>query len=233
MDSDSGDLLLKMMLKGNPVKGNAQTELTAPGKQVNPLAQGFEPGKMMEIDSFSMRIGTQGSETGSDAEKAEEEKRKQKEKEKNDKGKKHDKETKEYLSATAKRGGYQAWRSGAPHKGYPLDIQPITFERSADMTSKDLIQSCMDCTSFDSATIIKRKPIGSEVAGEVYLRIDFSGVLITKVDWADEDEYVKEVVSFIARGITMSYRPQTSSGGLGPIVSGFWSLVGEKQMTFG
>jgi type VI protein secretion system component Hcp len=233
MDSDSGDLLLKMVLNGNSVKGNSRTVLRAPGKQVNPLVQGFEWGKMMEIDSFTMRIGTQGNEPGTDADKAAQEKEKQKQKRKDDKDKNHDKDKKEYLSATAKRGGYQAWRSGTLDKGYPLDIQPITFQRSADMTSKDLIQSCMDCTTFDSATIIKRKPVGSDVAGEVYLRIDFSGVLITKVDWADEDEYVKEVVSFIARGITMSYRPQISSGGLGPIVSGFWSLVGEKQMTFG
>ncbi len=117
------------------------------------------------------------------------------------------------------------WRQGAKGIKYPLDIQPITFTRSADMSSKVLIQSCMDCTSFDSASIIKRKPVGTAVAGEIYLRIDFTGVLVIKVEWADEDDYVKESVSFIARGITVSYRPQTTYGSLGPVVTGFWSMV--------
>ena len=226
MDSDSGDLLLKMVDGGGTViAGGSQTVLTSPGRQASPLAKGFVAGSIIEIDNFTLRLGTSGLEPGgtppppihnsgwptSD-------------KDKDDKS--------GSIGSLARKGGYQSWRSGLKVK-YPLDIQPITFEKPADVSSKWLIESCIHSTSYRSATIIKRKPMGREASGEVYLRIDFSGVLVIKVDWADEDDYIKETVSFIARGITMSYRPQTSASTLGPIVSGFWSMTDvEKQMTF-
>jgi type VI protein secretion system component Hcp len=226
MDSDSGDLLLKMVLNGTAITGASQTVLTVPGKAASPLAKGFTTGSMIEIDNFTLRLGTSGLEPGSappppphnsgwpTSEKTEEEKR-------------------ESIGALARKGGYQSWRGGKLDMKYPLDIQPITFEKPADVSSKALIDTCIACASYDSAAIIKRKPIGADSAGEVYLRIDFTGVLVIKVDWADEDDYIKETVSFIARGITMSYRAQTSSGTLGPIVSGFWSMVpGAQQATF-
>jgi type VI protein secretion system component Hcp len=227
MDSDSGDLLLKMVLTGTTaIDGASQTVLTSPGRMASPLAKGFTAGQMMEIDAFSLRLGTSGIEPGSKPpppvhenhfatnSKEEEDKR-------------------QSIGALARKGGYQAWRGGNMAIKYPLDIQPITFERPADMSSKQLIQCCIDCTSFDSAAIIKRKPVGSDAQGEIYMRIDFTGVLVIKVDWADEDDYVKETVSFIARAITFTYRPQTSSGGLGASVSRFWSMLPDlKQEKF-
>lgn len=228
MESDSGDLLLKMVLNGNPIKGASQTVLQAPGKPMSKLATGFDPGFMIEIDNFTLRCGTSGLEPGAvpppppsqhnvtwaTHEKDEDEK-------------------KESLGAVARRGGYQAWRRGDTNIRYPLDIQPITFTKPADMSSEPLIQSCIDCTSYDSATIVKRRPVGSALAGEIYMRIDFTGVLVIKVDWADEDDYIKETVSFIARGITVSYRPMLTFNTMGPIISGFWSMVpDEKQQTF-
>ncbi len=218
MDSDSGDLLLKMVLNKTAIDGTSQTMLSTPGRLDSPLAAGFTPGKIIEIDAFSLRLGTSGIEPGSKppppvhqnhfATNATEEDDKR-----------------ESIGALARKGGYQAWRGGNKTIKYPLDIQPITFERPADLSSKQLIQSCIDCTSFDSATIIKRRPVGSDLQGEIYMRIDFTGVLVIKVDWADEDDYVKETVSFIARAITFSYRPQTSSGGLGAVVARFWSIL--------
>ncbi|HET6610205.1 MAG TPA: type VI secretion system tube protein Hcp [Rhodopila sp.] len=226
MDSDSGDLLLKMVLNGTAITGASQSVLTVSGKSPSPLVKGFTAGSIIEIDNFTLRLGTSGLEAGTKppppmhtsgwptSEQDEQEKR-------------------ESIGALARKGGYQSWRSGKLDVQYPLDIQPITFEKPADVSSKALIDSCIACASYDSATIIKRKPMGTDSVGEAYLRLDFSGVLVIKVDWSDEDDYIKETVSFIARGITMSYRPQTSSGNLGPVISGFWSMVpDEKQMTF-
>jgi type VI protein secretion system component Hcp len=124
-------------------------------------------------------------------------------------------------------GPFQSWRAGKSVR-YPLDVQPITFERLIDVSSTTLIQNCIDCISYDSATVIKRKPAGGELAGEVYLRMDFNGVLVTGVEWSDGD-YVKETCTFICRSITVSYRAQLPHGGLGPVVSGFWSMVPHER----
>jgi hypothetical protein len=72
--------------------------------------------------------------------------------------------------------------------------------------------------------MIKRKPAGTEAAGEVYLRMDFVGVLVVKVDWSDSDT-VKESISLLARSVTVSYRAQLADGTLGPVIQGFWSMV--------
>ena len=228
MESDSGDLLLKMVLNGTAIEGASKTALTAEGRQKSKLATGFDLGKYLEIDSFTLRCGTSGLEPGTVPPPPPSQ---------------HDQtwathakdseEKKETLGALARKGGYQAWRRGDMNIKYPLDIQPITFTKPADISSKILIQNCIDCVSYDSATIIKRRPAGTDLAGEIYMRIDFTGVLVIKVDWADEDDYVKETVSFIARGITVSYRPQLNVSTLGPIISGFWSMVpDETQQTF-
>ncbi len=227
MDSDSGDLLLRMVQQsGQIVRGASQTVLTAPGRQASPLVKNFTPGFIIEIDNFSLRLGTSGLEPGATPQT-------QLVKVDTPTQQRDEDEKRESIGALARKGGYQSWRAGNLNAKYPLDIQPITFEKPADISSKTLIDSCINCTSFDSAAIIKRKPVGDGSAGEVYLRLDFTGVLVIKVDWADEDEYIKETISFIARGITMSYRPQISSGTLGPITSGFWSMVpSEKEMIF-
>ena len=60
------------------------------------------------------------------------------------------------------------------------------------------------------------------VAADVYLRIDFDLVLVTKVDWSDDDAEVGEDTSFICRKITIKYRPQLPDGTLGAIKSGGW-----------
>jgi hypothetical protein len=64
MDSDSGDLILKMVLNGTAIDGAGQSVMTAPGKQPSPLVKGFVWGKMIEIDAFSLRCGTSGLEPG-------------------------------------------------------------------------------------------------------------------------------------------------------------------------
>ena len=71
---------------------------------------------------------------------------------------------------------------------------------------------------------MKRKAAGGASAGEVYLRLDFVGVLITQVGWSNDDP-VKETCQFIARAITVNYRPQLSDGTLGDTRHGFWSML--------
>jgi type VI protein secretion system component Hcp len=207
---EHSDLLMKFVLNNNAVPAESLTELVSHGKTPNPLLKDFKPGFMFEVNRFSFRAGSVDDEA---ADKKEKDKEKSKEK----KG----------ASSIAKRGAYQSWRSGKPHK-YPVDLQPVSFTRPIDASSPALIQSCIDCVSYDSATIIKRKAAGSAAAGEVFMRIDFVGVLIINVEWEDEDE-IEETVQFICRSVTMSYRPQLPDGSLGGIVTGFWSMVPDDR----
>ena len=218
---ESGDLLMK--IEGDQaVRGPGGSDVLlrtdGDGKTLvrNPLLKGFEPGYIIEIDSFSFQCGTSGLEPGAKPPTI----ATTHEFPTNERDKDDDTPS---VRQMARRGGYQAWRSGTAVK-YPLDVQPISFTRPIDFVSPLLIQSCIDSKSWESLTIVKRKPSGGKSAGEVYLRMDFTGVLIIKVDWSDDD-VVKETCRFIARGITVSYRPQLAHGRLGPITQGFWSMV--------
>jgi type VI protein secretion system component Hcp len=217
MDTDHGDLLMMLVDdSGNPIRGASQTAF-----KNWMLGTGFTAGFVMEINSFGLRCGTTGEEPGTKkvvpptevqnmtATRVETEE-----------------ERRNSIGQQSKMGGYQAWRAGTSgNYRYPLDIQPITVERPADLSSAQLIQGCIDKTTFNSAAIIKRKPMGTPFAGEIYLRFDFTGVLINKVEWSDEDNLIKEKLSFIARAITFSYRAQTASGSLGAIIKNTWQMT--------
>jgi type VI protein secretion system component Hcp len=211
---DSSDLIMKFVLNGSPIAAESTTDVLSSQRSPNPLLNGFKPGHMFEVDEFSFSAGTHDDPSGNGQPK---EKRKGKA---------------STVAANAMPGGYQAWRAGKAFK-YPVDLQAIKFSRAIDAASSMLIQNCIDCTSYDSATIIKRKATGGIATGEVFLRLDFVGVLVTKISWENDDE-VKESCEFITRSVTISYRPQLPNGTLGAIVSGFWSMVpGERQVTLG
>ena len=120
---------------------------------------------------------------------------------------------------------FKKWRDGEMNSGYPVDIAPVNFSRYMDRASTVLLQHTIRRTSFDSCTVIKRKAAGSKSSGEVYLRFDFTGVMITKVSWSD-DLPIKEDYDFICRAVTVSYRPQLPDGTLGAVIPGFWTMSG-------
>ena len=63
--------------------------------------------------------------------------------------------------------------------------------------------------------------IGQDSGPKAYLRIDFTDLLITELDW-DEGEVIKEKYKFVCRGVKMQYKPQASDGTLGSAVPGIW-----------
>ena len=221
---DSTDLMMKFVLRGRPIAGESTTELISAEGKTNPLLKGFDPGCYIEIDRFTFKAGIRDNEDTSTTPTT-----------KPSNARDPKVKPARTLAATATRGSYQSWRSGKAHN-YPAELQPISFSRQIDKTSSVLIQNCIDCVSYDSATLIKRKAsgvLGSDgqvAAGEVFLRLDFIGVLVIKVDW-DNDDKVNESCDFICRSVTISYRPQLPDGSLGRIVPGFWSMVpGERQL---
>jgi type VI protein secretion system component Hcp len=214
---DASDLVMKFVAAGNAIPGECQTQLIASDGWGKQLIAGFEPKFMFEVDRFTFATGiaddTAGDATTPDKTAAQP----------------GDKNAKAAKASpwTAKPGGFHAWRAGKAYK-YPVEMQPVSFTRSIDRSSTTLIQSCINCEPFDSAALIKRKAAGGVAAGEVFLRLDFLGVLVVGVDWSD-DAQVQETCHFICRAVTISYRPQLPDGSLGFPKVKFWSMVADER----
>ena len=104
-----------------------------------------------------------------------------------------------------------------------IDGEPVRISRQIDAASPTLMQYCFTSTTLDSASIVKRRAGGGDVSGYGYLRLDFTGVLITGISWSDS-HVVKESITFIYREVQISYRPQDASGKLGANIGASWSL---------
>jgi type VI protein secretion system component Hcp len=246
---DSTDLLMKFVKDSNPIAGESTTELVSSEGSANPLLKGFNKGFYSEIDRFTMKAGIRDDDAN--AQQSPEGARRTAALDlaqarpitRTTSGPggtttttviQPQRQTAS-LASTVRRGSYQSWRSGKARPPYPVDLQPVSFTRVIDKTSAVLIQSCIDCISFDSISLIKRKssgmegPSGETASGEVFLRLDFVGALVIKVDW-DNDDKVSETIDFICRSVSIHYRPQLPDGSLGRIRPGFWSMVpGEVQ----
>ena len=210
MAEDNTDLLMMFKLKGRAIEAECQTTIDAADLRADKLLEGFEAGRFFEVTGFSFKIGiaddapqmTEQTGTGGTS------------------GKK--KEPKE------RNAGFARFRSADPRAlragglGYPVDVKPITFKRSMDQTSLVLFRNCCDRVRFDSATLVKRRPSGSRYTGEVYLRLDFTDVLIVGLDW-EEAHAMEESCSFVYRKVEFRYRPQRPDGSLGAPVPGSWS----------
>ncbi len=223
MADDSADIFVKFVHKGRPIPSESTTSV---GNA--PLFTGFKPGSMFEIDSFTFAVGVED-----DSES---------------KNKTDDPVTRDRSMGGAGRtvatapaatrnggtkpsnrlGGYQAFRSGRGGVKYPVSVQPITITRPIDKSSPRLLQFCIDTTSFDSVSVVKRKAAGTLQAGEPYLRLDFVGVLIQDISWSN-DQPVKETTKLISRAITVRYRPQLPNGDLGVPKIGFWNMFGNAE----
>jgi type VI protein secretion system component Hcp len=107
-------------------------------------------------------------------------------------------------------------------------VKEINFTRTVDSSSGAFLRNIVAGMGYQSAALIKRKATGGRtptqhsVVGEVYLRVDFDTVLVTEVDWDNDDDEVKEDCKFICRKISIKYRPQLPDGSLGAVIPGEW-----------
>lgn len=127
-------------------------------------------------------------------------------------------------------GQYASWRnaSQSEYKSiyFPLEFDKFSFERIIDSASPIFFECCCTSKTFDSATLVKRLSQG-DVGGVyrpslAYLKIEFTKVLITGINW-DDGDLVKEQCEFICQGMTVTYRRQTADGTIGGgDVGAFW-----------
>ena len=235
MAEDSADIFVKFILDGSPIPGESNTQVSGD------LFRGFYPTQMFEIDSFTFAVGIEdedshkhddaagqgrgglGAAAGSVAGALG-----------GGLGRAAVGGTNAALAGRhggrppQQSGGFKAFRSGkGGNVKYPVSVQPITITRPIDKSSPRLLQYCIDTTSFDSVSVVKRKAAGGPLAGQPYLRLDFVGVLIRDISWSN-DEPIKEVTKLISRSITVRYRPQLPDGTLGAAKIGFWRLTGRR-----
>ena len=213
-----------------PVRAESTTDLLQNCSASNPLLKGFTTGYVFEIESFSFKVGTDGSE----AKKGDVGKRDLDENALKQLAKRKGIDLKELKDLMEKnessaKGGYQKWRSGEAMDGkYPVDIQPVKFAREIDQTSFVLMRNLINGVRYSSGALVKRKAAGTAATGEVFMRLDFVDVVVTGIDWSDNHE-VKETVQFICRGITFQYSPQMADGSLGAVVSAQWAMPDNTQ----
>ena len=115
-----------------------------------------------------------------------------------------------------------------PDLNYDIDVHPFSFSRQMDMASPIFLEHCASVTPFARATLVKRKFTGNLGFHESYLRIVFTDVLLTGVEW-DDGDFVKEKCSFVYRQMDVSYRPQKADGTLDKSVPGSWQAKRKTQ----
>ncbi len=205
MAEDRNDMLMKF------VRSNGQAldaECQAARNPSDDLIRDFADGKYFEVEDFGFGAGLDdddvpkeyapppAAETGKDPPK--------------------------YAPKPFKLKYARFMKAGAKgSRGYPVDIEAIEFTRLMDQGSTLFFQDLCALKTFESATLLKRRAVGSGGGLQTYLRMDFTDVLMIGLDW-DEGETVKEKYKFICRGVDVQYRPQASDGSLGAPVPGGW-----------
>jgi type VI secretion system Hcp family effector len=104
---------------------------------------------------------------------------------------------------------------------YPVKMDEVTITRRYDRASPVLFEKCALSETLTTAVLVKRKVIGNSTL-QTFFRIDFTNVLITKIDLEDEAT-IKETLHIIFRDIVVSYRKQLHDGTLGPAGSANWN----------
>ncbi len=201
--AEHSDLMMKFVnTDGTPVPGESQTQLTSAEFLGNPLLDGFKNGFFFEVSSFTFSASGDGKKPGMKPPKG------------------LDPAQQRWAEQQAQDAKNKNAPSGASDEP---PVQPISFKRDIDAASLMMMQNLIDRKGYKNATIIKRKAAGGKAAGEVFLRIDFTDVLITEIEW-DDDDRVKEDCKFICRSLKIQYRPQLQDGSLGGAIEGLWRV---------
>ena len=216
------DLIMKFVADEGPIAGEISTELKLRDCE---MTRGFRLKKMFEVQSFTVKTGL-GTDTADEAaEKAAKQNANQvKKANKNNKLIADALKIKLSDLAGSRKPGYAKFLAGDDKASYPVDMKPMELTRTIDKSSIILLHHCIKRKVFKSASLIKRKAAGGPASGEVFLRFDFSQVLIKSVDW-DDAEPIKETVEFVCRAVTINYLPQLPDGTLGNPIQTYWSAA--------
>jgi len=115
--------------------------------------------------------------------------------------------------------------NNSPDQIYKSKINSFTFTRLIDCATSTLVKACCDGTSFKSASIIKRKPARGnpkkDSSDMAFIRLDFAGVKITSLKFADGD-VLTETCIFTCDAMQITYAQQDASGKLTVLAPVSW-----------
>jgi type VI protein secretion system component Hcp len=189
MSDSKFDLLMKFVLNGKPVFGECTLAIDKTDALIKddflPARQGTDA-TFFEVTDFDMGLSLKESDDG---------------------------------AINSASGPFARWRSATKDEYkkifYPMEFDKFSFDRIIDKASPVFFQSCCNSVTFDSAAMARRVSQGNLISSSrppvAYLRIDFTKVLITGLNWTDGD-VVKESCEFICQGMTMTYIRQAEDG---------------------
>jgi type VI protein secretion system component Hcp len=208
--ADSSDILMVLCKSaGSGIPAESQTQLGASDKMLHgagPWPTNFEAGKFFELDSFSMHVQAEPSDSAEEK-----------------KGTNIVITTgaKPATSMPKKLGKTTTWQAGM--------LNPISCSRQIDTASPVLFQECGKATPFAFAAIVRRKVIGGGLQNQQdtvlmsYMRIDFKDVVIIDLTWNSADDGVKETFQFVCSMASVQYRQQLATGKVtAPLPPGIW-----------
>jgi type VI protein secretion system component Hcp len=227
-DNSSSDLLMLVKPKGKiALEGEALTKYN----QSDDMMQDFKPQRYCELQDFSFGIGLEDNEGGDDdrgetgTDGADENKlhgsddgnassRPKSGKSDGGKSRKKVKKFKTFMET----GMIPPSASNPNRGGYEITLDEITITRQLDRMSVPLVKLWFDQTPLDYIIVVRRKFTGNPAYHEAFLRIKFTDVLITAIDWKDGDS-ISETMKFVYRGATVAYKPQKADGTLAQAIS--------------
>ncbi len=127
---------------------------------------------------------------------------------------------------TATSGNFSSFVSsnvGSAFSPFVSNFEKVDITKYFDISSITLFKHCTESTTIKTGSLIKRRGGGAQQLS-TYLRIDFEDLLITNLDW-DEDDVVNEKLSFICRKANVRYKIEQHSGKLSNLVTQHgWSV---------
>jgi len=211
------DVLMKVVGPKGPFEAESYTQFkTRPVMDL--LRQGFTPGQFCELREFSFAAGVGGS-------MSKHSKKKRKEEAKAVSSTAPERELTD-LQKMRKIRGDQINKQEKGNQGEDVDMQPVEFTRVMDSMSTQLFQALVGCETLESISVVKRKATGSANSGDCYLRLDFSKVLVTNLDWkvGESAHVILESCTFIYRKVMIRYRPQRPDGTLDVAIQSEWEM---------
>lgn len=220
MAGDATDVLMKVVGPTGPYEAESSTEFkTKPVMDL--LRSGFTPGQFCELQSFGFSAGVTSSmsrkETGEQkgASALDQD------------AMKRAAQTKRPVEEVRQEMLARLGRSTPAPKSAKaefVDMQPVEFTRIMDSMSTLLFKALVGCETLEAVSVVKRKATGSANSGDCFLRLDFTKVLLTHLDWKDSGTHMTESGTFIYRKLTMRYRPQRADGSLDVAVQTEWEM---------
>lgn len=166
-ETKQNDVLVYFQLRDQPkaLEAESQSVLDA----TDPLMQDFVAGHFFSTDNFTLSINLSDDEGDSP------------------------------LDPKNEARSFARWRvltdESVPKPPFQADPDDISLSRAIDKSSPTLLSHCLKMIPFEKVVIVKRAQLPQTGLFAAILRLEFTHVWITAVEWEDNDA-VKEMIKF-------------------------------------